>query len=385
METRWRRWLGPGVIALVAVASVASTTLGAASKPWQPAACDDTAGARTAAATSALPPDLSTVRFEAWFRLDPLLDGRGALQGQRLAVGLDGEQTSRILDVPPESFAAGPFGRVVLVGTDDGTGSRLEALNVEAQCVWRVAEEATVIRRATIDPTGRTVYEFHVDRATRQDLGVWARPLDGSLAAVQVLGPIDPDDRFGRTYATEFSWDLTGSKLAVSSCGEAACRTRVFDPATGTVQSIDEPDLGPLVGLAGDVIVTYGACPGLPCPLLATAIDTGERSVLSDSGAVAVLVETDDGPRLVLEEGARAGMALRSVSLDRPSVTDLGPIAGGLRLHPAQTLADAGTDLPPGWVLLSQDGRIPATGPESGTQLRNVLDGRTLPFQETSR
>ena len=67
----------------------------------------------------------------------------------RSATGSSGRSIS-----PRESFAAGPFGPIVLVGSDDGIGSRLQALDVAGGCAWAIADERDVIRRATIDPAG---------------------------------------------------------------------------------------------------------------------------------------------------------------------------------------------------------------------------------------
>ena len=84
-----------------------------------------------------------------WYRLDPVLDRDGALAGQRLTIGLDGERTARTLDLAREAFAAGPFGAVVLVGSDDGTTSRVQAVDVASGCAWPIVDERDVIRRAT--------------------------------------------------------------------------------------------------------------------------------------------------------------------------------------------------------------------------------------------
>lgn len=383
MESRWLRWIGTGVIAIVAVGSVAATAVGAGQRPWKAAACADEAGARNRAARSTAPIALADLGLQAWFRLDPRLDRAGALQGQRLALGLDGARSSRILDLPPESFAAGPFGRVVLVGSDDGSSSRLEALDVTAECSWTVAADvADVVRRATIDPEGETIYEMRVDRATRADLGIWARPLDGTAPAVQIIEPIGADDRFGRTYSTEFTWDLTGDRLAIQSCGEAACRTRIYDRAGGPLRVVADEDLGAIVGLSGDDLVTYAACKGWPCPVVAVSVETGRRQVLTDAAAVAILATTSDGPRLVHEILGEAGIAVRAVSLDGSVATDLGPVQEGLRLHAAPSAAESATEIPAGWVLLGPEGRFPDTGPTTQTQLRRVEDGITLQFVE---
>ena len=384
-ESRWLRWMGPGVVALIAVGSIASTTLGAGQRPWTNRACADEAGARVEAARSAEPVDLGDLRSEAWYRLDPQLDRAGALEGQRLALGVAAERSSRIMDLPPESFAAGPFGRIVLVGSDDGTTSRLEAIDVAAACSWTIAQEAAVVRRATIDPSDGTIYEMQVDRATRADLGIWARPLDGLTPAREVLEPIAADARFGRTFSTEFTWDVAGRVLAVQSCGEEACRTRVIDPAGGEPRTIADPDLGALIGLDGKTLVAYAVCPGLPCPILAVDVETGHLDVLADAAALGRVIPTPDGSRLVHEVLDGSGVKLRFVALDGSSSGDLGRVPDGLRLLALPGAADAATRVPAGWVLLAPGGRLPSSGPDARTPLRHLPDGTTVGFDEVSR
>lgn len=385
MESRWLRWIGTGVIALVAVGSVASTAIGAGQRPWIPRACSGDAGAREDATRSAGTIGLADLAAQAWFRLDPHLDKTGALEGQRLAVGLDGDRSSHILDLPAESFAAGPFGRVILVGSDDGSTSRLEVLDVTNACSWPIAAEAAVVRRATIDVEGRTVYEMRVDRSTRADLGIWARPLDGTSPAVRIIEPINADDRFGRTYSTELAWDLSGVRLVIQSCGEAACRTRVYDPAGGPLRLVADTDLGTIVGVAGDELVTYAACTGLPCPVVAVSLENGTRRILADAAGVSVLATTPDGPRLVHEILSESGVAVRAVGLDGSAAADLGPVHEGFRLHADPTIAQAATAIPPGWVLLGPDGRLSDRGPDSQTQLRHVPDGITVQLDEVAQ
>ena len=384
-ESRWLRWLGPGVIALGAAGLIASTAAGAGQRPWTSRPCGDEGGGPVAAARSAGPIGLADLRLEPWFQLDPRLDRAGELQGQRLTLGIGGSRSSRVIDLAPESFAAGPFSQIVLVGTDDGTTSRLEAIDVAAECSWDLAQESAVIRRGTIDPDGETVYEMWVDRRTRADLGIWARPLDGSSRAARVLEPIGVDERFGRTYTTEFAWDIAGRTLAVQSCGEAACRTRVIDPLSGTRRTVVEPDLGSLVGLAGDVLVTYAACPGLPCPIVATDLATGARSVLADAGAAAVVTMTPDGPRLVHEVLGEAGIGLRSIAFDGSSATNLGRLPDGKRLHSSTGASETGTGVPQGWVVLGPDDAMPGSGPTAQIQLRHVPDGMTVQLDEVTR
>ena len=389
VESRWLRWIGPGVVALGAVGLIAATALGAGGRPWAPRACVGSPTDRIAAARDPGPPDLANFRNDLhsgpWVRMEPVLDDDGALGAQRLAVTLDGERIARIMDLPAESFAAGPFGRIVLVGSDDGTTSRLVAIDVADGCAWEIGGERAVIRRATIDPAGTGIYEMRVDRVSRADLGIWFRPMDGSSPSRRVLPPIATDGRFGRTYSTEFTWDVAGDRLAVQSCGEAACRIRIISPRGGTDVTLDAPDLGLLVGLDGNRVVTYGACRGLPCPIVSTDLQNGERRVLAPAAGLAVVVGTHDGPRLVHELATTSGRSLRSVPIYGGTPSDLGPIPDGLDLHPSPIRADAAVRLPAGWILLAADGRIPDGNSPPRPQLRHVPDGVTVPLDEAPR
>jgi hypothetical protein len=317
--------------------------------------------------------------------VDPIIDNAGTLQGQRVVLGLDGARSIRTQLLPAESFVAGPFGGVVLVGSDDGVGSSLEAIDVAQGCTWPLAGETDVIRRATIDPAGTTLYETRVDRSTRADLGVWARALDGSTAH-RVLAPIDLDDRFGPTFSTEFAWDSAGRTLAVQSCGEAACRTRFIGGDGGaSYDAIAEPDLGTMIGLDVGRLVTSQACPGYPCPIVAIDLATGARTTLADAAGIGVLVSTADGTRLVHESFAPSGLTLRSVAIDGSAAAELGAVGDGLRLHATPDRAGAATRLPSGWALLAADGRIAVNGPADHGQLRHVPDGAAVQLDEVIR
>jgi hypothetical protein len=159
----------------------------------------------------------------------------------------------------------------------------------------------------------------------------------------------------------------------------------VVEPASGSVQAVAEPDLGALVGLDGGRLVTYSACPGLPCPVVSTDLSSGVRSTLADAAVIAILIRTTDGPRLVHEVFDGPAIVLRSVGLDGSSTRDLGPVPEGMRLHATPGIAEASTRVGPDWVLLSPDGRLPDTGPRARTQLRNVTDLTTVKLDEVAR
>jgi hypothetical protein len=385
VESRWLRWIGPGVIALGAVGFIASTTQGAGDRPWAPRACAGQPGDLIAATRHPGPSRPADVRNQPWYRIDPSLDGDGALHGQRLAIGIGGDRARSDAELPPESFAAGPFGRIVLVGSDDGARSQLLAFDVATRCAWPVGEEHDVIRRATIDPAGAGIYETRVDRERRLDLGVWLRPIDGRGPARRILAPLPADVRFGRTFSTEFTWDVDGSRLAVQACGEVACRTRLIAPRGESVVTLDDPDLGVLLGFEADRVVTYGACRGMPCPIVSVDLTTDEHRVLESNGGRAAVVDTADGARLILEAEAQTGRRLRSVALDGTAASDLGPLPDGLDLHPGAVIAGAATLVPDGWVLLALDGRLPTASTSLRPQLRRIPDGITVPLDEAIR
>ena len=125
---RFARALVPlAAIALLGPPGVASpATGGAADPPWEPPVCR---GGVAAPAEG---------RGVAWFRTDGVLDGTGTLAGQRVTLGLVGG-TARRVDLPAESFAAGPARGVVLVGDDDGTRSRLRAFDPTRGCATTIA------------------------------------------------------------------------------------------------------------------------------------------------------------------------------------------------------------------------------------------------------
>jgi hypothetical protein len=375
MESRWRQRAGPGILVLGLLGLLGAAPAGAREETWSPPDCGPQAVVRPAVGEEP--------RTAAWYRIDPRLDEHGTLVGQRLVAGGGPERRSRTVDLAAESFAAGPFGDVVLTGSDDGRQSALRLIDLAAGCSTTIAAERDVIRRATVDPAGFAVYEFRVARTDRADLGVWRRPLDVAARPDRVLPPIAPDERFGPTYLTELSWSLDGSRLVVQSCGQAACRSRVLDIATGDVVTLDDPDLGDAIGLAGDHLVSYLACRGMPCPIVAIELDSGARNEVTEAAGFAALVATDDGPRIVYEPGDALDGSLRVADA---TGRDRGRLDGdpGLRLVPGPLRAAAGVDAPAGWLSLAPDGR-PAAGQHVPAVLRQVSDGRIVDLEEASR
>lgn len=370
MEVRWiarpgapLAALGPPLAAIAAlgliVSSVASSAV-AADPGWTSvAACP--AGAPR--------PALVGADDQPWFRIEEVLDGRGQVVGQRLELGAAGSRSR--LELPAESSAAGPFGGAILVTADDGRQSTVQLVDAVAGCSRLVALDEAVVRRATLDPTSSTIYLHRLDRATRASLGIWRRPIDGGRPA-RVVAPIGRDARIGRTFSTELVWSVEGDRLAIQSCGERRCRTRLLTPAGGRIVALDDPDQGPLVGVAAGRVVTYAACPGLPCPLVATEVGSGRSRIVAAVAGLARIVATDAGPRLV-HEVDRVGGPIRSLDLASGAEV-VRPGLPGFRLVPPPDRALRGTAAPAGWVVLADE----ATGRQL---LLNLADGRRIDLE----
>ncbi|HEY4751868.1 MAG TPA: hypothetical protein VIH37_01195, partial [Candidatus Limnocylindrales bacterium] len=247
----------------------------------------------------------------AWYRIDPLLDASGTLSGQRLVVGRGAARWSA--DLPPESFASGPVGGRVLVGDDDGNRSRLRAFDTALGCWTSLGEEGNVIRSALLTAPG-VLYEHRVDRMTRRDLGVWRRAIGaGAAPATLALPGLAASAGDGPTYSTSLLAGGDG-RLVVGSCGEHTCRTRVLDPASGSVAAVE--GIGPALAVSGQQLVALAVCDALPCPLVAVDLRTRASRHLAAS------------------------------------------LVPGLEPVPATSTADSGIEAPPGDMALAPGGRV---------------------------
>jgi hypothetical protein len=98
-----------------------------------------------------------------------------------------------------------------------------------------------------------------------------------------------------------------------------------------------------------------------------------------------LLTATGEGVRLIHETRLQTARGLRSVALDGSAAVDLGPLPDGLSPQVAAAYSGAATRLPPGWVLLAPDGRLPAERTTPGPLLRRIPDGLTVPLDEATR
>ena len=307
---RWIRAAIPvaGLAFVGATALARPPLLEAGDPPWDPPPC-----------TGAVAPSGAA----AWFRLDGLVDDTGTLAGQRLALGQLGGG-GRTLELPPESFATGPSGGRVLVGADDGARSRLWLVDVGLGCTSPVGVEDAIVRSALVTPDGTAAVEHRVDRATREDLGVWRVPLDGSRAR-RLLAGLAADAGYGRTFSTELRWAPDG-RLAVTACGETRCRTRLLDTVSGTSTAIGPT--GPVIGVTSDgAVVAHEPCGGYPCAIVRRPPGR-EAKVLVDGVGPATMA----GDRVVFE-AARGRLAALDARTGRLSAIEqdehLRPVATG--------------------------------------------------------
>jgi hypothetical protein len=307
---RWIRGAVPvAALALVGAGVLARPPLlEAADPPWDPPPCP-VAGAPSGAG--------------AWFRLDGLVDDAGTLNGQRLTVGQLGAG-GRTIDLPPESFATGPWAGRVLVGADDGARSRLSLVDIGAGCAIPIAEEDDVVRAALVTADGSAVVEHRVDRATRADLGVWRVPLEGGRGLRLVAG-LATDARYGRTFSTELRWAPDG-RLAITACGELRCRTRLLDMGSGRSTSIGPT--GPVIGVTSDgAVVAHEACGGFPCAIVRRAEGKDATVIVRGAGTA-----TMAGDRVVFEQAPGRLTALDARSGRFNAIADgdgLAPVATG--------------------------------------------------------
>ncbi len=118
------------------------------------------------------------------------------------------------------------------------------------------------------------------------------------------------DAAYGRTFATELRWTPAGG-LAVTSCGEAACRTRILERTAR--RSPRSAPTGPVVGVSEDgSVIAHEACGGLPCPLRRHAADGSSQRVAAAAGRAALA-----GDQLVFE--ADRGVLHAARRCERPA------------------------------------------------------------------
>lgn len=288
-------------------------------------------------------------RLGTWWKSVDRLDPAGTLVGRNVFVGPTGPAVA-VTDLAAESSASGPVGGIVVAATDDGSQSEIRLLSVRDACSWVAHRSASVVRSAILDPADGAPFLHLLDRATRADRGIWkladaatdaepvlvAPPLDAGSRAAAMVGPV---------WSTELRLDARGSRLAVQSCGGGGCLIRIvdLDDAAAPALVVGGPGQGDLLGFAGDELVTWSRCPGLPCSVVSWDPATGRGRILADEVRAAGL--TGDGRRLVAIVASGPGAGALEVDPATGAGRPLAGLAEGLEPLPGGRAASAGLEI----------------------------------------
>lgn len=344
---RKRRWpVRLGASLIVVAGSIAALRLqagvdaGPRSLVPAPAACS----ASPVGAGKQVTPQVGT-----WWKTIDRLDPAGTLVGRQVFVGRDGAATA-VADLAAESAVSGPVGGIVVVTTDDGSGSEIRLLSFRDACSWVAHRSPSVVRSAILDPADGALFLHLLDRATRADRGIW-KLADAATDAEPVLvaPPLDAGSRAGASvglvWSTELRLDARGSSLAVQSCGDGGCLIRIvdLDDVTAPPLVVGGPGQGDLLGFAGDELVTWSRCPGLPCSIVSWDPTTGGGRILVDEARSAGL--TGDGRRLVAAVASGPGAGVLEVDPATGAGRPLPGLAEGLEPLPGGRAASAGLEI----------------------------------------
>jgi hypothetical protein len=302
---RWVLWLAPPIAVAIAVIGLSrvlgSADAGPQGTPVAAGACAETPLVREA--------DGRVRRGEgAWWRLADTLDANGGMTGRRLALGLGGSQKLN-LELATETLVSGPVGGLVVVTTDDGAASEVRLVSVDKACSWTVHRAPDVARGAILDPRDGSVLVHLLARDSRSDLGTW-RIAAGGGAPELVVGPLPQGILGDRVFSTDYRIDVAAGLLAVQSCSDTECATRIVDIAKRGRNPIllDGPQ-GQAIGFAGTSFLTWSHCEGLPCPIEAWDLTTRASTELVDRAESAAV--TEDGTELVAVKDAARGSVVR--------------------------------------------------------------------------
>jgi hypothetical protein len=233
-------------------------------------------------------------------RTDARLSQRGELTGRLLRVERGGDAALEV-ELPAESSVAERVGDVLTyTRSGGGRGSEVHLFNVVTGCDTTVARPSEIVRSAILDSNGEAVYVHSVARTGRRDAGVERHDLrTGSVSLV--VPALEPQSALGPIHGTQLMWSLTGTDLAVQSCGFARCLTRILDVSTAELTTVDAPGQGALIAVSNDSLITFGTCLGLPCSVYAFERETGTQTLVAqDALGAAISDPPDRGPVLTI-------------------------------------------------------------------------------------
>lgn len=354
-KRRWTIWLGPP-LALLAIAAVLSQFQAGAEAGGRPTVAPPGACAAIPLERGLGGKPNREAGQGTWWTLSERLDGNGALAGRRLALGRGGA-TSLAVDLPFDTLASGPVAGVVVITTDDGRRSQVRIVSEARACSFLVRETTELARGAILDPNDGSVLVHLVDREARADLGTWRYAGDGTGEPELVAPPLEPDARRGPNWTTDLRLDAGGTLLAVQSCTDEGCLTRLFDLTGGSapIARVDGMQ-GPLIGLADGRLITWALCFGFPCSVVSWDVATGARTTIVQQAESAAL--TADG-RFVVAVGNSSRGSYIGVELATGRSAPLRGVNATERLAAGGVVGAAGLQVRPGEVPLVAPGAIP--------------------------
>jgi hypothetical protein len=350
---RWARWLSVP-LAFLAVGLLLSrfqpgAEAGGRTSPPKAGACAGAAPHGRAIDAAAMAAGHGT-----WWRLKDVLEAEGTLVGRTLFAGR-AAKTTLTMELGTESMARGPVGGLLVVTNDDGRSSELRIASIADGCSWLVHRDANVLRSAILDPATGVTYAHVVQRETRADLGIFrVAGGDPDAALERIVDPLAPQADLGPIWATELRLNEGGTALAVQSCSDRGCLTRVLSlGAFGLPITIVRGEgQGSIIGFAGDRVVTWAFCAGMPCAVQAWTAGAGKPATLAEQAVGAGL--TRDGRYLMLVTDA-VGHAVRVDLASNAKATIRGVAPGELPLG-VNVTATAGLDVGTDEVGLSSSG-----------------------------
>lgn len=352
---RWAIWLGPP-LAVIAVGVLlgrfqAGAEAGGRSPAASPGACVESPVARDASGR----PDLGA-GVGTWWTLSERLDPAGVLVGRRLSLGHEGA-ANLALDLPRDAMASGPAAGVVVLTAVKAGGSRILLVSESRGCAFLVREASQLARGAILDPADGSILAHLVDRDTRTDLGTWRYAADGTGEPVLVAPPLEENPARGPTWVTDLRLDATGALLAVQSCTDEGCLTRIFSLAEGNaLLARIAGDQGSMLGLADGRLLTWAKCFGLPCGVVSWDLSTGHGTVVVDPAESAAV--SGDGRFLVVVADSSRRSYLR-VDLQHGNARGLRGINASEHLVTGGVIGTSGLGVRPGEVGIGAPGAVP--------------------------
>ena len=386
VESRWLRWIGPGVVALGAVGFIASTTLGAGVRPWVPNACAGSAAGsgRCRARPPACEPSPNCAERPGigWIR-SSIAMGRSAVSAW-----------------PSGSMASGPPARSISRARRSRPARSGRSSSSDPMTARHPASRPSTSRAVALGRSPMSATSSAAPRSTRP--AVHLRDARRSRHPCRPRHLATPHRRQrGRTPGPRCASARRPvrphllDRLHLGCRGRPARRpvlrrARVPHPCHRAGRRSDRDARRP--GPRADPRARWRPCSdlrglsGTPLP------DRRDRPVDRRSpgprAGGRVGRRHPDRRRCATRPRGRLGERADGCGPSRPTAREPSiwvSIPDDLRLHPSSVRADAATSLPAGWVLLAQDGRLPADPTDDRPQLRHVPDGSTVPLDEALR